>query len=82
MDTEEEEQDSADTPVPDQQSATGELSLGLDRAEVVTQHWMRLSCLRGERLRSLRAKLSLRFNGEIAMSKGSVSVLDFLVVQS
>ena len=36
---EEDEQDSADNPVPDQQSATGELPSGLDRAELVTKHW-------------------------------------------
>ena len=37
--TEEDEQDSADSPVPNRQSDTDELSSGLDRAELLTRHW-------------------------------------------
>ena len=39
MMTEGNERNAADSPVPDQQSASSELPSGLDRAELVTQHW-------------------------------------------
>ena len=39
MNTEEEKQDSTDSPVPDQWSATAEFPSGFDRAELATKHW-------------------------------------------